>query len=119
MKYLLLTYEDEDWLATMTPSEYDAFESACRSSAEGLRQNGRLLAAADLQSSHTATTVRVNQGQVAITAGVFNEPNEQLMGLFFIEARDLNEAIQVAAQMPQMRGGPIEVRPLNTPPHRE
>ena len=112
MKYVLLAYGDEKQLAAMSLSERDAFEDACRSNVELLRQRGRLLAEEGLQSGHTATTVRVWNGQVSVTAGPFTEANDQLMRLFFIDARDLNEAIQVAAQMPQAHGGPIEVRPM-------
>jgi hypothetical protein len=65
-----------------------------------------------LHSSRTATTVRVRNDQVSVTDGPFVEANEQLIGLFFINARDLNEAIQAASKMPQARRGPIEVRPM-------
>jgi len=112
MKYVLLAYGDEKRLAAMSQSERDTFEDACRANVEMLRQRGRLLAEGSLQSGHTAATVRVWNGQVSVTAGPFTEANDQLMGLFFIDARDLNAAIQVAAQMPQASGGPIEVRSL-------
>jgi len=112
MKYLFLAYGDEKRLAAMSTSERDAFENACRANDEVLRQSGHLLAVEGLQSSRTATTVRVWNGKVSVTDSPFVEANEQLIGLFFINARDLNEAIQVASKMPQARGGPIEVRPM-------
>jgi hypothetical protein len=114
MKYVLLAYGDEQQLAAMSQSERDAFEGACRSNIEMLRQRGRLLAEGSPQSGHTAATVRIWNGQVSVTADPFTEANDQLMGLFFIEARALNEAIQVAAQLPQTHTGPIEVRPLTS-----
>ncbi len=112
MKYLFLAYGDEKRLETLSTSERDAFENACRVNDEVLRQSGHLLAVESLQSSRTSTTVRVRNGKVSVIDGPFVETNEQLMELFFINARDLNEAIHVASQMPQARGGPIEVRPM-------
>lgn len=112
MKYLFLAYGDEKRLEAMSASERDAFENACRANDEMLQQSGHLLAVEGLQSSRAATTVRVRSGKVSITDGPLVEANEQLIGLFFINARDLNEAIHVAATMPQARGGPIEVRPM-------
>jgi hypothetical protein len=112
MKYLLLAYGDEKRLEAMSTSERDAFEDACRANDELLRQSGHLLVVEGLQSRHTATTVRVWNGKVSVTDGPFIETNEQLIRLFFINARDLNEAIYVASKMPQARGGPIEVRPV-------
>jgi hypothetical protein len=112
MKYLLLAYGDEKRLEAMSTSERDAFENACRTNDELLRQSGHLLAVEGLQSSRTATTVRVRNGKVSVADRPFVETNEQLIRLFFINARDLNEAISVASKMPQARGGPIEVRPM-------
>ena len=112
MKYLFLAYEDEKQLEVMSTSERETFESACRANDEMLRQSGHLLAVEGLQSSHAAITVRVRNDKVSVTDGPFVETNEQLIGLFFINARDLNEAIHLASKMPQARGGPIEVRPM-------
>jgi len=112
MKYLFLAYADERQWDAMSNSERDALGSECLANDEVLRKSGHLLAVEGLQSGSTATTVRVHNGKVSITDGPYAEMKEQLIGLFFINARDLNEAIQVAAQMPQARGGPIEVRPM-------
>jgi len=101
MKYLFLAYGDEKRLAAMSTRERDSFEDACRANDEMLRQSGHLLAMEDLQSSRTATTLRVHNGKVSIIDGPLVEANEQLIGLFFINARDLNEAIQIASKMPQ------------------
>jgi hypothetical protein len=110
MKYLFLAYGDEKQLSAMPIGERDAFESACLANDEVLRKSGHLIAVEDLQSSSTATTVRVHNGKVSLSDGPYAETKEQLIRLFFIQARDLNEAIRVASQMPQARGGPIEVR---------
>jgi hypothetical protein len=79
---------------------------------EELRQNGYLLASTALQPVHSAVTVRVRQGEVSTAGGPFAETKEHLTGVCLIEARDLNEAIRVAAGMPDARTGSIEVRPL-------
>ena len=112
MKYLFLAYGDERQLQTMSASERDALANACLASDEALRQSGHLLAVEGLQSSGAAITVRVQNGKVLVAGGPLVETKEQLIGIFTINARDLNEAIQVAATMPQARGGPIEVRPI-------
>jgi hypothetical protein len=112
MQYILLAYGDEQQLEALSNSERDALASACLDNDERLRQSGHLVAVQGLHSSRTATTVRLQSGKVSVADGPVAETREQLIGLFLINARDLNEAIQVAATMPQARGGPIEVRPL-------
>ena len=111
MKYLLLAYGDERLLETMSASERQALGSECMANDELLRKSGHLLAVQGLQSSRSATTVRAQYGKAVVTDGPYVETKEQILGIFTIEARDLNEAIQVASNMPQVRAGPIEVRP--------
>jgi len=111
MLYVLLAYEDEQQ-AALSSSEREAFRNACQANDEALRISGYLLAVEALQNSCTATTVRVQRGQLSVAVGAVAATREQLIGIFTITARDLNEAIQVAASMPQARGGPIEVRPI-------
>jgi hypothetical protein len=77
-----------------------------------LRSAGRCLASEALQPVHTAATVRVRNGKVSITDGPFTETKEVLAGFYLIDATDLNEAIQVASQIPPARVGSIEVRPV-------
>ena len=84
----------------------------CAACGSDLRQRGLLVAAEPLQPVETATTVRVRNGRVTVTDGPFAETKEQLAGFYLIEARDLNDAIQVAARIPPAREGSIEVRPL-------
>jgi hypothetical protein len=76
------------------------------------RNSGVLLAAEPLQPVETATTVRVRNGRMTVTDGPFAETKEQLAGFYLVEARDLNEAIQLASKIPPAREGSIEVRPL-------
>jgi len=112
MKYVLLAYGDEKLLDVMSDSERSALRDECRANDEALWKRGQVFAAAGLQDSSAATILRDGYGTVSVTDGPFAETKAQLIELFFINARDLNEAIQVAATMPQARGGPIEVRPL-------
>ena len=81
---------------------------------ETLQRNGQLLLTNALQSVRTAATVRIRNGQLSVTDGPFAETKEQLGGFFLIEARDFNEAIQVASRWPSARLGSIEVRPIET-----
>jgi hypothetical protein len=105
MKYLCLVYLDEKRLDEVPDKdcvEYDA----------SIRRNGRCIASEALKSVQTATTVRVRNGKVSVTDGPFAETKEQLAGFYMIEARDLNEAIQIASKIPPARVGSIEVRPI-------
>ena len=72
----------------------------CQACGDGFRDSGVLVAAEALQPVATATTVRVRNGKVSITDGPFAETKEQLAGFYLLEARDLNEAIQMAAEDP-------------------
>jgi hypothetical protein len=105
MKYLCLVYGEEQQLHSVPDTECVAYD-------EALRQGGRCLASEALESARTATTVRVRNGKTSVTDGPFAESKEQLAGFYLIEARDLNDAIQVASRMPPARVGGIEVRPI-------
>jgi hypothetical protein len=109
MKYLCLVYSEEEKLHSLPESPKD---SECLAYANSLHESGHLLASAPLESVQTATTVRVRGGKVSVTDGPFAETKEQLAGFYMIEARDLNEAIQIAAKIPPARVGSIEVRPV-------
>jgi hypothetical protein len=111
MKYVLLAYNDEGMLGAMPPGERATFGEACAANDEALRRSGRLLAAERFAGGDAATTVRVQNGRLAIGDGAL-ATSAQLAGLFVIDARDLNEAIRIAAQMPQTRSGPLEVWPV-------
>lgn len=105
MKYLCLVYSDEKQLENWNDAE-------CADCAGGFVASGHLLAAEALQPVATATTLRVRDGRVAITDGPFAETKEQLAGFYLLDARDLNEALQLAAKIPPARVGSIEVRPV-------
>jgi hypothetical protein len=112
MKYLCLAYEQEKILQEMPETEWESLRQETLVYVEQMRSKGYLIAAEPLQSVRTATTVRVRDQKVSITDGPFAETKEQLGGFFLIEARDLNEAIEVAARWPSARFGSIEVRPI-------
>lgn len=105
MKYLCLVYLDEKRLDELPDEDCVAYDASIRAS-------GQCLASEALESVQTATTVRVRDGKVAITDGPFAETKEQLAGFYMIDARDLNEAIQIASKIPPARVGSIEVRPI-------
>ena len=104
MKYLCLVYLEEQKLHTVPDSD-------CKACGDNLRKGSHHIAAEALQPVHTATTVRVRNGQVSVTDGPFAETKEQLAGFYLIDAKDLNEAIQLASKIPPARVGSIEVRP--------
>ena len=112
MKYLCLIYLEEEKLDAMPKSEFDALAREHLALDEELQKSGHFIVAEALQSVQTATTVRVRNGRLSTTDGPFAETKEQLGGFFLINARDLNEAHQVASRMPSARIGSIEVRPI-------
>ena len=105
MQYLCLVYGEESRIAAMDDHECLAYDSA-------LRESGRCIASEALESVTTATTVRVRNGKLSVSDGPFAETKEQLAGFYLIDARDLNEAIQLAAKIPPAKVGCVEVRPI-------
>ena len=112
MKYLCLVYVQESTFDSMSQSELDAMQDEALASDEELRRSGKLIMAQALQPVTEATTVRVRNGKLSTTDGPFAETTEHLGGFIFIEAADLNEAIQLAGRSPMARIGSIEVRPV-------
>ncbi len=112
MQYLCLVYHEEAAIDALPASEHNAFVAETRAYREELRRGGHDIASSSLQPVRAATTVRVRGGTVSITDGPVAATREQVAGFYLIEARDLNEAIRLAARMPPARVGCIEVRPL-------
>jgi hypothetical protein len=112
MKYLCLAYEEENKLNELSRGEWDSLRGETLSYLEELRTRGHIISSEALQSAQTATTVRVRGGRVSLTDGPSAETKEHLGGFFLIDARDLNEAIQVASRWPSARLGSVEVRPI-------
>ena len=112
MKYLCLIYEDEMfWTRTPKP-ELDAIMGDYRTFGTTYIQSGHVLGGNALQPTATATTIRVRNGKMSTTDGPFAETREQLGGYYLLEAKDLNEAIQIAAKIPGAKTGSVEVRPI-------
>lgn len=109
MKYMLLIYADEQ---AWSDGEREQCYRDSTGLAHQLKSNGQYLAASPLQPVATATSVKVRNGKRLVTDGPFTETREQLGGYFLIEARDLDEAISVAAQIPGARKGTVEIRPV-------
>lgn len=112
MKYVALVYYDEHEMEKLSQDEWDALNRECIACGENLRDRGAMLGGEALCSIVTATTLRVRNGQLSITDGPFAETKEQLAGFYLLEARDLNEAIQLASKIPPAQYGSIEVRPV-------
>ena len=104
MKYLCLVYlSPEHW--SSAPDE------ACFACSQEMAAGGHFITGTPLHPVHTATTVRVRNGRATVTDGPFAETKEALAGFYLIEARDLNEAIQLASKIPPAKYGSIEIRP--------
>ncbi len=112
MKYLCMVIVDEKKLNAMSDSERRKLDSESLAYDDTLRKAGHLLAAQALQGIETATTIRHNGGKISVTDGPFAETNEQIGGFVLIEACDLDEAIRLASNIPPMRLGCVEVRPI-------
>jgi len=112
MKYMLLIYSDEKTWATMTDAERQAMMGEYLKFTGDIKASGHWQAGAPLQPTGTATSVRVRDGKRAVTDGPFAETREQLGGYYLVEAKDLDEAIGLAARIPGSRVGTIEVRPV-------
>jgi hypothetical protein len=105
VKYLCLVYLDAaHWSACS--------DIVCADYARRLADSGRMLAAEPLHGTHTATTVRVRNGELTLFDGPYAETREMLAGFYLVDAKDLNEAIQIAAGIPPAQHGSIEVRPV-------
>ncbi len=112
MKYLCMAYEEEGKLNALSEHEWHALRKETLDYVERLRTSGRLILTHPLQSATTASTVRIRDGKLSVTDGPFAETKETLGGFFLIEAKDIQEAIAIAADWPSARIGSIEVRPI-------
>ena len=111
MKYLCLICA-ETVMETMAPATAEQQYQEYAAFTDSIKRSGHFISANRLQPVETATTLRVRNGQVSVTDGPFAETKEQFGGYYVIEARDLNEAIQVAAKIPGARYGCVELRPI-------
>jgi hypothetical protein len=112
MKYLCLMMIDEKKLAALSNSDAKTLKQVSLDYAKMLDERGQLLSSYALQSTDSATSVRLQNGKVLVTDGPFAESNEQVGGYLLIEAADLNEAIAIAAKQPGAAFGGAEIRPV-------
>jgi len=112
VKYLCLVYFEEKTMKAMSKDQWDSLNDECIACGAGLRSSGHFLGGEALHSVDTATTLRVRGGKVSTTDGPFAETKEFLGGFLLIEARDLNQALNLAAGVPVGKVGKVEVRPL-------
>ena len=117
MKYLCLAYYNEVKFNALPQAEVDTLVSQCKIHDEELRHSGHMLLVASLAATRASASVRPKQGKPSITDGPFAETKEQIGAFFILEAKDLNEAIRVAAKHPaahlgEQVGWGIEVRPI-------
>jgi hypothetical protein len=112
MRYLCLIYDEEKKAAAMSKGEQDAFMGEYFAFSEDIKKSGHYIGGNALQPVGTATSVRVRSGKMSTTDGPFAETKEQLGGYYLIEAKDLNDALQVASRIPSAKLGTVEVRPI-------
>jgi hypothetical protein len=112
MQYLLLIYDNEANWGQRTEAEKGKIMAEYHALTEGMAKAGNYKAGEALQPTSTATTVRVRNGKTLTTDGPFAETREQLGGFYLVEAKDLDEALALAARIPSARDGSIEVRPI-------
>ncbi len=109
MKYMLLIYMSDQ---AMTEAEREHCYEESTQLAQNLHANGKFLGANPLHPTSTATSVRVRDGKPVVTDGPFAETREHLGGYFLIDAKNLDEAIGIAARIPGARVGTVEIRPV-------
>jgi hypothetical protein len=112
MQYLLLIYRSEAEVAKISPADLSAMYGEYSKLTQEIKDSGNYLGGNPLKPTTTATTVRVRDGKRVVTDGPFAETKEQLGGYYLIEAKDLDQAISIAARIPGARHGSIEVRPI-------
>jgi hypothetical protein len=116
MQYLLLIYDAEKEWAKLSEADQGKMFGEYMEFTRSIKQSGHYIGGEALQPIATATTVRVRNGKTVTTDGPFAETREQLGGYYLIEAKNLDDAIEVAARIPSSRIGSIEVRPIMVTP---
>ena len=112
MKYILLVHHNEEAFGKLGETEQQRMRAESVKLAHQLNSSGQYFDAAPLHPTSTATSVRVRDGKRLVTDGPFAETREQLAGYFLVDAKDLDEAIGIAARIPGARIGTVEIRPL-------
>jgi hypothetical protein len=120
MRYMLLIHDEEKGWGKLSEAERQKIMGEYRQFSEQINASGHYVSGSQLAPTSSATSVRVRDGKRVVTDGPFAETREQLGGYYLVEAKDLDEAIGLAARIPSARFGTIEVRPLvgtQTPAH--
>ena len=112
MKYALLIYASEQEWASQSEEQAQAVNQEYMAFTKDIVDRGLMKGGEALQSTATATTVRVRDGETLTTDGPFAETKDQLGGFYMVDCKDLDEAIEVAARIPDVRRGSIEIRPI-------
>lgn len=112
MKYILLIYHTEQSWSSLTEAERQSIYAEYGQFTQQIQASGHYLGGSELHPVSTATSVRVRDGKQLTTDGPFAETKEQLGGYYLVEAKNLDEAVSLAARIPSARVGTIEVRPL-------
>lgn len=112
MQYLLLIYASEAEAVAQEPATRGAMMVEYGTFTKAIIESGHFKAGDALQPTSTATTVQVRQGKTLTTDGPFAETREQLGGYYLVEAKDIDEAIDIAARIPGAKSGSIEIRPV-------
>lgn len=113
MRYVCLGYIDQARWESLPDSERNTLADECFAYDDELRRTGHFVGGEALQNARNAATLKFRDGAVTVTDGPFAETKEQLGGILFLEARDLNEAIQIMSRHPGVRVGPFEIRPAD------
>ena len=113
MRFICLGYADEKMWDKLSKNELDAMMEECFAYDDVLRKGGHFVGGEALQNSPTAKTLRYKDGQVIVTDGPYAETKEQLGGLLILEARDMNEAVELITKHPGVRFSPFEIRPTD------
>jgi hypothetical protein len=109
---MLVIYNDPKLYDALPTSETDGMMRDCLAHADELRRGGTLQESQMLEEAHTAKSVRIRNGRIKVTDGPFSEAKEVLGGFNLIEAKDMDEAVQIASEFPWARTGCVEVRPV-------
>ncbi len=112
MQYILLIYENEAVAQARSADEWQKLSGEYTTYTAAIKHSGHFRAGEPLEKTSTATSVRVKEGKTLRTDGPFAETREQLAGFYIVEAKDLDEAVGLAARVPSAKTGCIEVRPI-------
>jgi hypothetical protein len=110
MKFVCLGYIDEKWAESVPRSDFEALMDECFTYDDFLRERGHFAGGEALETSLRSATLRWRDGKVVVTDGPYAETKEQIGGILILEAKDMDEAIELMSRHPGVRAGPFEIR---------